>query len=76
MHIGIVAGSAEGAALCYRTVVHEGEQRLGLYAHPRVTMDSIPFTDYMVCVNRDDWAEWVNCCCGRRRRWRRRVRKC
>ena len=56
MHIGIVAGSAEGAALCYRTVVHEGEQRLGLYAHPRVTMDSIPFTDYMVCVDRDDWA--------------------
>lgn len=56
MHIGIVAGSAEGAALCYRTVVHEVEQRLGLYAHPRVTMDSIPFTDYMVCVDRDDWA--------------------
>jgi len=56
MHIGIVACSAEGAALCYRTVVHEGEQRLGLYAHPRVTMDSIPFSEYMVCVDRDDWA--------------------
>jgi aspartate racemase len=56
MHIGIVACSAEGAALCYRTIAHEGAQRMGLYAHPRVTMDSIPFSEYMVYIDRDDWA--------------------
>ncbi|MGB9029168.1 MAG: amino acid racemase [Acidobacteriaceae bacterium] len=56
MHIGIVACSAEGAALCYRTIAHEGAQRMGLYAHPRITMDSIPFSEYMVYIDRDDWA--------------------
>ncbi len=56
MHIGIVAGSAEGAALCYRTIVHEGAERFGLYAHPHVTMDSISFSEYMACVDRNDWA--------------------
>ncbi len=55
MHIGIVAGSAEGAALCYRTIAHEGAQRLGPYAHPRVTMDSIPLAEYQACIDRDDW---------------------
>jgi len=25
-HIGVVAWSAEGAALCYRTIVHEGAE--------------------------------------------------
>ena len=37
-HIGIVACSAEGAALCYRTVCLEGAQFLGGHAHPEVTM--------------------------------------
>src|SRR5262252_3335925 len=33
-HIGIVACSAEGAALCYRTICTEGPELLGRYAHP------------------------------------------
>jgi aspartate racemase len=37
-HIGIVACSAEGAALCYRTICTEGEEFMGRYAHPEVTM--------------------------------------
>jgi aspartate racemase len=56
-HIGIVACSAEGAALCYRTIAHEGSKRLGRYAHPRVTMDSIPFAEYQVFIDRDDWPQ-------------------
>jgi aspartate racemase len=55
MHIGIVAGSAEGAALCYRTIAHEGAKHLGLYAHPAVTMNSIPLADYQKHIDRDDW---------------------
>ncbi|MFP3739829.1 aspartate racemase, partial [Burkholderia sp. SIMBA_019] len=34
LHIGIVACSAEGAALCYRTICAEGAQRLGPHTHP------------------------------------------
>lgn len=37
-HIGILAHSAEGALLCYRTVVHEGINRLGPHNHPPITM--------------------------------------
>jgi aspartate racemase len=33
-HIGIVGCSAEGAALCYRTICVEGATLLGVHAHP------------------------------------------
>ncbi len=55
LHIGIVACSAEGAALCYRTLCAEGEQWLGAHAHPEVSMHTHPLSDYMVCIDRDDW---------------------
>ena len=54
-HIGIVAGSAEGAALCYRTICVEGMQLLGGYAHPEVSMHSLPLADYAHCIYQDDW---------------------
>jgi len=54
-HIGIVACSAEGAALCYRTVCLEGSQQLGAYAHPEVSMHSHSLADYVACLERDDW---------------------
>ena len=37
--IGILAHSAEGAALCFLEAVHEGERRLGAHAHPDIVMD-------------------------------------
>ena len=54
-HIGIVACSAEGAALCYRTICVEGSQRLGAYAHPEVSMHSHSLADYVTHLERDDW---------------------
>jgi aspartate racemase len=57
MHIGIVACSAEGAALCYRTIAHEGAKHLGPWAHPRVTMDSISLAEYQVFIDREDWPQ-------------------
>jgi aspartate racemase len=54
-HVGIVACSAEGAALCYRTICQEGEARLGPHAHPRVTLDSISLAEYVRLLERDDW---------------------
>lgn len=54
-HIGIVACSAEGAALCYRTICVEGAQLLGSRAHPEVTMHTRSLADYMQCIYRGDW---------------------
>ncbi len=54
-HIGIVACSAEGAALCYRTVCIEGAALLGPHAHPEVSMHTHPLADYMDCIYRGDW---------------------
>lgn len=41
-HIGIVACSAEGAALCYRTICAEGAQYFGTHGHPEVSMRDDP----------------------------------
>jgi aspartate racemase len=53
-HIGIVACSSEGAALCYRTICTEGAQLLGPHAHPEVTMHTPSFSDYFSCLDRGD----------------------
>jgi aspartate racemase len=55
-HIGIVACSAEGASLCYRTICVEGEQLLGPHAHPEVSMHTPSLAQYMRCIYREDWA--------------------
>jgi aspartate racemase len=54
-HIGIVACSAEGAALCYRTICTEGTQLLGPHAHPEVSMHTHSLAEYVSCLDRDDW---------------------
>jgi aspartate racemase len=54
-HIGIVACSAEGAALCYRTICVEGAQLLGPHQHPEVSMHTHSFGEYMECIYRGDW---------------------
>ena len=54
-HIGIVACSAEGAALCYRTICAEGAGVLGAHAHPEVSMHTHSLAEYMECLDRDDW---------------------
>jgi aspartate racemase len=54
-HIGIVACSAEGAALCYRTICVEGAAYLGTHAHPEVSLHSHSLADYMQCIYRGDW---------------------
>jgi aspartate racemase len=54
-HIGIVACSAEGAALCYRTVCVEGAELMGAHDHPEVSMHTHSLAEYMKCVYRGDW---------------------
>lgn len=53
-HIGIVACSAEGAALCYRTLCIEGAQYLGPQAHPEVSLHTHSLADYVQCLDRGD----------------------
>jgi aspartate racemase len=55
-HIGIVACSAEGAALCYRTVALEGAALMGPHAHPEVSMHTHALAEYMKFIDANDWA--------------------
>lgn len=45
--IGIVACSAEGAALCYRTICAKAPELLGKHAHPDVVLHSISLAEYV-----------------------------
>lgn len=54
-HIGIVACSAEGAALCYRTICEEGQALMGRHNHPEVSMHTRSLADYMEFIYKDDW---------------------
>src|SRR5919106_4927000 len=56
-HIGIVAVSAEGAVLCYRTICLEGAKVLGPHSHPEVTMHTHPLAEYMRYVDGGRWEE-------------------
>jgi aspartate racemase len=56
LHIGIVACSTEGAALCYRTISLEGAQMLGTHDHPEVSLHSHSLAKYMKFVRANDWA--------------------
>ncbi len=54
-HIGIVACSAEGASLCYRTICLEGARYMGEHDHPQVSMHTHSLAEYMKPIYRDDW---------------------
>ncbi len=54
-HVGIVACSAEGAALCYRTLCGEAPAIMGEHMHPEVSMHTYPLGDYMPHIRSGDW---------------------
>jgi aspartate racemase len=53
-HIGIVACSAEGAALCYQSICRDALALVGKNDHPRITMDSIPLASWMPSFDAGD----------------------
>lgn len=59
-HIGIVACSAEGAALCYRTICNEAPTQMGEHMHPEISMHTYPLGEYMVHIRAGDWREVGN----------------
>jgi aspartate racemase len=54
-HIGIVAVSYEGAALCYRSICAEAARRLSDHEHPEITMHNLCLSDYMNRIWQNDW---------------------
>lgn len=52
-HIGIIAVSPEGSALCYRTIMSLCAERDG--PKPSVTMHSRPFSSYLDAIHKQDW---------------------
>ena len=56
-HIGIVACSAEGAALCYRTICKEGTNVLGKHNHPEISMHTFPLSEYMKYIEKGEWED-------------------
>ncbi len=61
-HIGILGVSAEGAALCYRTICVEAGRRLGGEHHPQVTMHTNDLGEIFGLSERGDWekiGDWL-----------------
>lgn len=56
-HIGVVAVSAEGAALCYRTICAEGAALFGRHRHPELSMHTYPLADYMRHIEAGRWQD-------------------
>lgn len=55
-HIGILAHSADGAALCYLEMVRESARRLGEHQHPEITLSILPMGPTLDAYERGDLA--------------------
>lgn len=55
-HLGILAHSVEGAALCFRTFCHEASRLLGAHDHPDVTLDCIAMANSMPAWEAGDFS--------------------
>jgi aspartate racemase len=54
LHIGIVACTAEGASLCYRTICAEAPALLGVHTHPEVSIHTPSLARYVDCLDDGD----------------------
>ncbi len=54
-HVGIVAGTAEGAALCYRTLAAHADTLLPRDVHPHISVHAFPQSAYLALIEHDDW---------------------
>jgi len=55
-HVGIVAGTSEGAALCYRTLCRKADEVIGHNMHPEITLHALPLRLYLDAIDLNDWA--------------------
>jgi aspartate racemase len=54
-HIGIVACSAEGAALCFREIAAYSRKLMGEHLHPQVTLSCIAMGEWLPAFDRGDY---------------------
>ena len=54
-HIGIVACSYEGAALCYRAICSGSSLIMGEHLHPEISIHNFPLSLYMEHIRSGDW---------------------
>ena len=55
-HIGVLAHSADGAALCFLEIVREAARRLGAHEHPEITLSILPMGPSLELYRRNDLA--------------------
>lgn len=55
-HIGILAHTADGAALCFLEMIRESARRLGAHRHPEITLSILPLADVLEAYDRGDLA--------------------
>lgn len=56
LHIGILAHSADGAALCFLEMARESARGLGEHEHPEITLSILPMGPTLAAYDRDDLA--------------------
>ncbi len=54
-HIGIVAVSPEGSALCYREIAQRASHIKARADRPLITLHNIPFANYLEAIQAGDW---------------------
>src|SRR5580692_11017695 len=54
-HIGVVACSVEGAALCFREIAAYSRKLMGEHLHPQVTLSCIAMGEWLLAFNRGDY---------------------
>ncbi len=55
-HIGIVAVSPEGSAICYRLIGRRASEIEDPLQRPMVTLHNRPFSNYVAAMERGDWS--------------------
>jgi aspartate racemase len=53
LHIGILAHSADGAALCFLEMVREASRHLGAHHHPEITLSILPMGSVLEAYERN-----------------------
>jgi len=53
-HVGILAHSADGAALCFLEMVRESARRLGEHHHPEITLSVLPMALVLEAYDKND----------------------
>jgi aspartate racemase len=54
LHIGLLAHSADGAALCFLEMVREAARAMGAHQHPEITLSILPMGSVLEAYDRND----------------------